>query len=153
MLMLSPHRPIALWVLIALLIVLGLSGLSGGYTLINDIYGGALGLSPQMLDGSPFVNFLIPGLYLFAVLGICPLVLSAALLLKPRVDAFARTERRLHKHWTWLGVVFVSVALLAWLLVQRLIVGFHWLQVPFLFVGLGLLLTAILPEVQRNYMR
>jgi len=48
----------------------GISGLLGGYMLINDPSGKTLDLHIEWLHGTPFNNFLIPGIVLFTLNGL-----------------------------------------------------------------------------------
>lgn len=69
----------ALRILIAGLVFQGLSGLYGGGALVRDPTGVLLQMPPSLLEGSPFVTYCIPGLILFTVLGIGPLIVAVEL--------------------------------------------------------------------------
>ena len=58
------------WVSCALLVVQGLTGLLGGVQLALDPSGRRVGLAPAWLQGSPFDDYLWPGLILGSVLGL-----------------------------------------------------------------------------------
>lgn len=75
----SDARPAALWTLAAGLVFQGLSGLYGGGALVWDPSGALLQMPLDLLEGSPFTTYRIPGLILFAVLGIGPLVVAVGL--------------------------------------------------------------------------
>jgi len=64
------------YVLLALLILLGLSGLAGGAAMVADPSGAEMGLSVSMLEGLPIANFVLPGLFLIVVMGAVPLVVA-----------------------------------------------------------------------------
>ena len=49
---------------------IGLGALGGGFMLVRDPSGSALELPMSLLEGSPFPDFLIPGMFLFAVNGV-----------------------------------------------------------------------------------
>jgi len=51
-------------------ILIGLGALLGGWMLITDPTGGELGMSLTWLKGTPFSNFLIPGVVLFTINGL-----------------------------------------------------------------------------------
>jgi len=63
-------RPITIYILLILLAFQALSGLFGGAALVLDPSGSSIRLPLSLLEGSPFGNFLIPGIILFLVLGI-----------------------------------------------------------------------------------
>lgn len=65
-------RPTAVWLLQGLLGFLGVRALLGGGQFVLAPSGRILGLSPSMVSGTPFDDFLIPGLVLFGVLGVFP---------------------------------------------------------------------------------
>ena len=49
---------------------IGLGALVGGFMLVKDPSGSALGVPLSFLEGSPFPDFLIPGIFLLAVNGV-----------------------------------------------------------------------------------
>jgi hypothetical protein len=79
-------RPLALWALIATIGVLGVSGLAGGGQFILAPSGRLIGISLTLLAGSPFESYLVPGVILFSILGVFPLVALSSL--APRQLAF-----------------------------------------------------------------
>ena len=72
-----PRRPAAAWILLILLLVQGLGGIGGGLSLVLKPDGSVMGMPVSHLDGSPFSDYLIPGLILLLVLGVLPLVAAA----------------------------------------------------------------------------
>ena len=89
------------------------------------------------LDGSPFSDFLIPGLILLLVLGVLPLVATAGLWLGRR--------------WAWYAAFAVGCALMIWILVEITIVPFSWLQPAFGVVGVLIFAVAVLKSVRRYF--
>jgi hypothetical protein len=55
----------------------------------------------NLLEGSPFTSYLIPGVILFVVLGIGPIVVLYGLYQQ--------------KGWGWPGSVLISIALIVWI--------------------------------------
>lgn len=53
-----------------ILCFVGIGALFGGMLALSDISGASFGASTDILKGSPFKSFLIPGLFLFFVLGL-----------------------------------------------------------------------------------
>ena len=49
---------------------IGLGAIGGGFMLVIDPSGSTLGVPLNFLEGSPFPDFLIPGIFLFTVNGI-----------------------------------------------------------------------------------
>jgi peptidoglycan/LPS O-acetylase OafA/YrhL len=90
-----------------------------------------------MLDGSPFDTFLIPGIILFLILGIFPMIVFYGL--------WKRTN------WAWTGALMVSAALIIWIGVEIWMVGYHPeppLQLIYGLLGLFLLVLVMMPSVR-----
>jgi hypothetical protein len=128
-------RPLTLWALIATVGVLGVSGLAGGGQFILAPSGRLISISPTLLAGSPFESYLVPGLVLFSILGVFPLVVVYGL------------YRR--KRWAWPATIAVGVALVVWVLVEGVVIGFgKRLQYPHLVQGVVIVGLAVLPSVR-----
>jgi len=69
---------------ILLLLFLGFGGLYGAWMLISDPSGGNFDWSLSLLDGTPFLSFLIPGIILALSNGILPLFVAVMIALKKR---------------------------------------------------------------------
>jgi len=101
----------------------GVGALFGGMMAILDPYGILYGLSTDVLKTGPFTNFLIPGLFLFFVLGIGHLI------------SFIFVKRKLKFHAYISGGV--GCILMAWILVQCYILRtIHILHIIFFLTGL-----------------
>lgn len=134
----GPAQPLAGWLLMACLLFLGIGALGGGGQFLLDPTGNIVGLPVSSLAGSPFDDFLIPGVILFVILGIYPIVVLYGLYT--------------HREWAWPAAVSVGFALIIWIAVQGLIVGFgHWLQWLYLGLGVTLVVLSALPSVRRTY--
>jgi len=115
---------------VALEVLLGVGALAGGAALMLGPRGEILPLPVSALVGSPFDTYFVPGLVLFGVLGLGPLVAAGLA-------------------WRWhdlapLATCAVGIALLVWLAVEIAIVGFSMtppLQ-PF-YLLLGVAITAL----------
>jgi len=132
-----PRRPATAWVLLVLLAVQALGGLAGGLTLTIAPDGSIMKMSTSQLDGSPFSDYLVPGLILMLVLGVLPLVAAAGLWLRRR--------------WSWYAAFSVGCALMIWILVEITIIPYNALQPIFGGVGLLIFIFSLLRPVRRYY--
>jgi hypothetical protein len=133
----ATRRPAGVWILLVLLVVQGLGGLAGGLSLTIGPDGSIMKMPLSYLDGSPFPDFLIPGLILFLVLGVLPLVAVAGLWL--------------HRRWGWYVAFAVGCGLMIWILVEVTIIPFSWLQPAYGVVGVLIFAVAALKSVRRFY--
>jgi hypothetical protein len=111
-------------------IFLGVGALGGGGALILGARGEIIPLPLSALQGSPFETYLVPGLVLFVVLGIGPLVAAALAWRRHPVAPLAAAT--------------VGVALLVWLAVEIAIVGYtNDPPLQILYVLLGAAIAAL----------
>ena len=94
----------------ALEVFLGFGALGGGGALMLGSRGEIIPLPLSALKGSPFETYFVPGLILFVVLGLGPLVAALLVWLRhPRAP---------------LAAIGTGLALLIWLAVEIVIVGY-----------------------------
>ena len=109
-------------VLGALQAFIGLGAMGGGFMLVSDPSGSALGLPLSFLDGSPFADFLIPGIFLLAVNGVGSMIAAG----------LSFTRRRYAQE---IAIVLGAI-LVTWIVIQVVIISsFHWLQVLYFILG------------------
>jgi len=72
-------------VAIFLLIFLGFGGVYGAWMLISDPSGGKFDWSPDLLQGTPFKSYLIPGILLMISNGLLPLFVAVITILDKKV--------------------------------------------------------------------
>lgn len=133
----SKSRPVGFYILAALIFFQAVSGLFGGGALVLDPTGSTLQMPLSLLKGSPFSNYLIPGIILFLVLGIFPSIVFYGLLRG--------------KEWSGLGSVLVSLALIIWIGVEVAMVGYQSeppLQLIYGLVGIALIILTQLKSVK-----
>lgn len=132
-------KSISVIILMVSVLFQALSGLGGGIFLIADPTGETLNLPLSFLRDSPFTDYLIPGIILFTVLGVYPLIVSAGLWKR--------------KYWGWLGSILLGIALLIWIFVEIIMIGYQSeppLQLIYGILGIVLLFLALLPSA-KNY--
>ena len=105
--------------------------------LIMDTSGESLGLNLEILQSSPFSDFLIPGLFLLLVNG-----------LGSMIGAFWTFRQSLHAAK---AAMVLGLILIGWILIQVYFIGMtHFLQPLFLFVGIAELLMGYLWFKEQN---
>jgi hypothetical protein len=117
---------------ISLEVLLGVGAIAGGLALILGPRGEIIPLPVSALAGSPFQTYLGPGLILFTVLGLGPLVT-------------ARLALRRHPLAPLAGVA-VGAALLIWICVEIAIIGYSNeppLQAIYLALGMAITVVAL----------
>jgi len=127
----------ALYTLIASVAFQALSGIGGGIALVVDPSGAFLGLPTGLLDGSPFNDYRVPGLILLLLLGVFPAVVS-----------FALWRRR---RWSWPGALLTGTALVIWIVVEVILIGYQArppLQLIYGLLGILILGLALVPGVR-----
>lgn len=129
------QRSFVRWALLVTIGQLAVRALIGGGALIVDPSGAVVGLSRATLEGTPFSDFLVPGL-----------VLAGALGLYPTFVCYGLYKRRT---WAWMGAVSVAVVLAVWLAVQ-LAVGYDRPTTYLNVLTAGVILVlAVHPSVRR----
>ncbi len=102
---------------------IAVGAMPGGLSLIIDPSGKGFGMTVEILEGTPFDDFFIPGLFLFIFLGLGH-VFGA-------IMSFMRTKIT--------GVVGLTlgIILVAWICIQVISIGLvEFLQTLFLLIGL-----------------
>ncbi|MGK2860874.1 MAG: hypothetical protein ACSLE0_03015 [Chitinophagaceae bacterium] len=136
-----------------LLAFLGLSAIGGGAALIISPSGKLLGGLPlSILQNSPFVDFLIPGIILFVILGLFPVLLIFALLKKAASPFAEHFNLFKDMHWSWSFSIYVAFVLIIWIQVETIYVqGVGWLQTFYMLFSIPLIIVAVLPQVRDQY--
>lgn len=113
-----------------LLLLNGISALFGGYVLIDDPSGGGMQMPVDLMKTRPFKDYLIPGIYLFSVLGVGSLIVLFMVIAHARYSAQA--------------VLLQGLATIAWIVTQMVVVhDIVLLQIIFLSVGAVLALCSL----------
>ncbi len=100
--------------------------------------GSAVGMPVSILAGSPFKDFLIPGIALFFFNGIFHLINAVLSFFK-------------HKNAPLIGVI-LGAGLIIWIIVQVYVIGFNnFLQPLFFFIGcVELIVSFALVKINKN---
>jgi hypothetical protein len=134
------RKPVAAYALMACLLFQGVSGMAGGLGLLMDPSGETLRIPLNWLEGSPFQDYTIPGLVLLVVLGIFPIAVLYGLWNG--------------EGWGWTGAVLVGLALIVWLVVEIIVIGYQPdppLQLIYGILGAAILVLTALSRVREFY--
>ena len=113
-------------ILIVLEVLIGVAALGGG---LNAMLG-ARGVPREWLQGSPFKTYLIPGLFLFLVVGGSMLVAAGLLLAESSAARLMSVE--------------AGIVLVAWIVAQVSIIGRrHWMQPLSAVLGFAVVMLAL----------
>ncbi len=116
-------------ILIILMFFLSLGALAGGILLIEDSSGGNFGFTLEMLEHSPFTNYLIPGLFLAIFLGVVPLIVGILLIKK-------------YKHGLFLSNL-IGILLLLWIVVEVIFLrDIAFLHIFYFLLGILIIVLA-----------
>lgn len=138
MVSLSIKRPIGIFILATLLILLSMGGISGGLSLMADPSGDLMGLPLVLLESVNLQTYLLPSMFLFVVMGILPLVATVGLL---------RAQKS-----AWIVTVGLSILLILWICFQIILWGAPIpIQIIYLVIGVVLLGLCFIPSIREYY--
>ncbi|HXI45206.1 MAG TPA: hypothetical protein VNH13_02800 [Candidatus Acidoferrales bacterium] len=114
----------------ACLALLGVAALGGGAFLIASPDGSAMQWTTAMLEGSPFADFLLPGIILGGLFGVGSLAVAALGLRHARSAPFLAFA--------------IGAAMMIWIAVELAIIGeFSFLHPTMFAIGLAIAATAV----------
>lgn len=142
-------RPFAVTLLYILHIFLGVGALGGGGALVIDPSGDLMKMPTSMLERSPFSDFLFPGILLFIVFGIPPLLVVYGLVKRPQwhlVDTL-NPFKKIYSFWAL--SLYIGFGQIIWIMVQTYMLNSVAI-IHLIYMSLGLLIQAVtlLPSVQ-----
>ena len=144
--------PFVARVLIFLLVFIGIGALISGPMLFLAPDGHLMKLSVDMLKGTPFTNFLIPGLVLFLFVGVLPILVSYGLLRQPSWRWAEAINVCKKYHWSWTAAWAAGVIMLIWIIVETSLLGYvSFLQPVITAWGIAIITLTLLPNVRRYY--
>ncbi|KAA6346356.1 hypothetical protein EZS27_006124 [termite gut metagenome] len=116
--------------------IVAVGGITAGLSMIFQPDGQGIGISTDILLGSPFKDFLIPGLFLFFINGL--------------FQGFgAILSFRRHRYTKTLGLT-LGIILVLWICVQVYFISLtHFLQPTFFFIGIiEIVLSLLQPKIR-----
>ena len=145
-------KSIFVYVLLFAMIFQSISGLFGGCLFIINPSGDFIGMPLSNLSGTPFSDYLIPGIILFILLGIFPLFVAYSLIFKPNWERANVLNVYKDQQWAWTYSLYVSIMLIIWIDVQIMLIGYGApIQIVYAFLGVFLLILTLIPSVKSFY--
>ena len=138
-------KPFTIYLLAFLLAFQSLGGLFGGISLVLSPSGEIMKMPLSMLAGSPFGNFMVPGLVLLILLGILPGILAFALFRRPEWKLAGSLNIYNGIHWAWTYSLYLGIMLIIWILLEIMWIGYDILQTIYGLVGVIILIVTLLP--------
>jgi hypothetical protein len=115
--------------------------------------GSMMGMTTEWLARTPFSNFLIPGICLFLLNGIFPLIALVGLITRKENRILNSLNVLKDKHWAWTFTLYSGIITISWIIIQQLIAEFFVLQPIITAVGLINMVLALMPRIQKSYLK
>ena len=139
-------------ILLLLLTFLGLGAIGGGGVLIISPSGKLIGMPLKILAHSPFNSFLIPGIILFVVLGVFPILLVVALVNKTKSKFAEKFNCFTDMHWSRAYSIYVAFTLIIWIQLEMVFLNtIHWLHTFYMFYAVAIIFVSLLPSDKNLY--
>jgi hypothetical protein len=108
----------------------------------------------DVLKGSPFKDFLIPGIILFIFVGIIPVAVAWGLLKKGIWTGLEALNPFKKYFWAWTASWVSGIIILIWVTTETVLLGYISPLQPFIMVwGLALILLTLLPRMRNWYIK
>jgi hypothetical protein len=145
------RRPVMLWPLIFVLLCLSLGGFSGGITMLADTTQGGYLQFADLLPLLPVSNFVLPGLFLFVGMGLFPLLLIFALIVRPDWNWVEKLFQWSKHYWAWTATLILVLIIAVWLAYEGWLLGWWPITYATAVMGFFIFLFAMMPRVQKYY--
>ena len=130
-----------------------LAVLCGGIALIISPTGELLQIPLWFLNGTPFNNYIIPGLILFILLGIYPAIVLIGLIVRLNWKIFNYINIYKEQHWSWIGSLYTGIMLIIWIDFQIMLIGYdHYIQFIYALLGVIIVISSLVPSVKTYYL-
>lgn len=145
-------KSISSYILIFLVLFQFVGAIPSGFSMIIDPSGGGMGIPLYLLEQSPFSNYLIPGLFLFIVLGLFPALAFYGLIKKPKIKWLEKLNPYKEYHWAWAFSYYIGIILVLWINSQLIFkIGFDVLHFLYSVLGICIIVFTHLPSTKKDY--
>lgn len=140
-------------IFLILLGFLAIGAIGGGVVLIISPTGELIGIPLSEFKNIPFNSYLIPGIILFSVLGLIPLLLIIALLKKPDSKLAEQINVFKDMHWSWTYSIYIAFTLISWVHIELIFLQgvVYWLHTFYMFYAILIIIVALLPQMRYIY--
>ena len=145
------RRPVMLWPLIFVLLCLALGGFSGGIPMLADPTQGGYLQFADLLPLLPVSNFVLPGLFLLVGMGLFPLLLIFALIVRPDWNWVEKLFQWSKHYWAWTATLILVLIIAVWLAYEGWLLGWWPITYATAVMGFFIFLFAMMPRVQKYY--
>jgi hypothetical protein len=143
--------PFYAWILWILVFMLSLGALISGPMLFLAPDGRLMQWTVAQLQGTPFPDYLLPGVILFIFIGLFPLFTGIALI-KRKNRALDKLNPFKQFYWAWSASIAVGIILEIWIITETALLGYISFLQPLMGVwGILILLFTLLPGTRAFY--
>lgn len=147
-------RPFTVWLLAVLMFFLGIGALTSGPMLFAAPDGHLLQWTPAMLERTPFTSYVIPGIILFALVGVYQVVAGFSMLRLPGWGWPDRLNPYKRYHWAWSASWAMGIILLIWVIAETAMIGLRSLLQPLVAAwGVAEVVLTLLPTTLHYCLR
>lgn len=146
----SEGRPASIWALVALLILLTIGALQGGFAMVANPVD-PLGMSPDFLANAPVGDYFWPGLFLLGI-AVASIITTVGLLSAWRWRWASGIEETVGFRWPWIGAMSIGLVLLVFEVIELFLVPFHPVMHPLLIAGSLAILILAFTSTARRYL-
>ncbi|PKL81995.1 MAG: hypothetical protein CVV24_12430 [Ignavibacteriae bacterium HGW-Ignavibacteriae-3] len=144
-------KPLAVHLLVYVILFLAIGGLFGGICLILYPDGHLLQFPLHSLQNSPFNDFLIPGLILFFLLGIYPLLIFISFFKTASWKFMNIVNIYKDQKSVWSNSLYLGIILVLWIDVEMIYIDYSALQTVYGLVGVAIIILTVHPSVIKYY--
>ncbi len=151
----AKSRPVAIYVLIALQVLLAFLGFFSGVSFLLSPSGKSHGMDTTILENTPVGDFTLVGLFFVTFFGILPSLAIYGLWKLPRWRSTDAVNKWTGQNWAWTATAAIGVILIVWIAVEVMLIGSpdgfpRFLQVMMTILGFVFLALAFLPRVRTS---
>lgn len=144
-------RPVSLYVLYVLHLLLIVSASAGGILMLVNPDGSLLGLEVSRLAYTPFTDYRLPGILLLLSNAIFPLLALVGLVAKPSWKSVGVLNIYPSIHWAWAYSLYTGIIVIVWITVQLLLTSYFWMHPVVIFLALLIILFTMIPANIRYF--